>query len=68
MISKVVKKIIYQHREERENLLKQAYVARPELAAKTDYLSSPLIKLIAGPRRSGKSVLSLQILENENFA
>ena len=49
-------------------MLKQAYVTRPELAAKTDYLSSPLIKLIAGPRRSGKSVLALQILENENFA
>jgi len=64
----MIKNIIYQQHEERDDLLKHAYIKRIDVFAKTEYLSTGLIKLITGPRRSGKSVLSLQLLKNENFA
>jgi predicted AAA+ superfamily ATPase len=64
----MIKSILNQQREERDNLLNQPYIERLDISVKTDYLSSGLIKLITGPRRAGKSVLALQILKNENFA
>lgn len=64
----MIKNIIYQQHEERDDLLKHAYIKRIDVSVKTEYLSTGLIKLITGPRRSGKSVLSLQLLKNENFA
>jgi len=67
-IAKVIKSILIQQLEERDNLLKQAYIERLDVSAKKEYLSSGLIKLITGPRRAGKSVLALQVLKNENFA
>ena len=63
----MIKNIIYQQLEERNGLLNHAYIKRIDVSAKTEYLSTGLIKLITGPRRSGKSVLSLQLLKNENF-
>ena len=57
-----------QQREERVMLLNRDYIERIGVSAKSEYLSTGLIKLITGPRRSGKSVLSLQLLKNENFA
>jgi uncharacterized protein len=64
----MIKSIIYQQREERDELLKHSYINRIDVPAKSEYLSTGLIKLITGPRRSGKSVLSLQLLKEENFA
>lgn len=64
----MIKKILNQQREERDNLLNQPYIERIDISLKTDYLSSGLIKLITGPRRAGKSVLALQMLKDENFA
>jgi predicted AAA+ superfamily ATPase len=64
----MIKNIIYQQHEERDDLLKHAYIKRIDISVKTEYLSTGLIKLITGPRRAGKSVLSLQLLKNENFA
>jgi hypothetical protein len=64
----MLKNILRQQKEERDNLLNQPYIERLGLLLNTDYLSSGLIKLITGPRRAGKSVLALQILKNENFA
>jgi len=64
----MIKNILYQQREERDNLLKQAYIKRIDNPIKAEYLVTGLIKLITGPRRSGKSVLSLQLLEDVNFA
>ncbi|OFY30907.1 MAG: ATPase [Bacteroidetes bacterium RIFOXYA12_FULL_35_11] len=63
-----MKNILYQQQEERNSLLKQAYVERIDAAVKKEYLATGLIKLITGPRRSGKSVLSFQLLKEENFA
>jgi predicted AAA+ superfamily ATPase len=64
----MIKNIILQQREERDSLLMGPYIERMSSFRTTDYLSSPLIKLVTGPRRAGKSVLSLQMLRNENFA
>ena len=64
----MINNIIYQQFEERNDLLKHPYIERIDVSAKAEYLSSGLIKLITGPRRSGKSVLSLQLLKEENFA
>jgi predicted AAA+ superfamily ATPase len=64
----MIHNIIYQQYEERNDLLKHPYIERIDVTEKATYLSSGLIKLITGPRRSGKSVLSLQLLKDENFA
>ena len=64
----MIKNILYQQQEERDGLLKQEYIERISEIAKAEYLSTGLIKLITGPRRSGKSVLSLQLLKDKNFA
>jgi len=64
----MISNIIYQQYEERNDLMKQHYIERIDVSAKVEYLSTSLIKLITGPRRSGKSVLSLQLLKDENFA
>lgn len=64
----MIRNILYQQLEERNALLKQAYIVRIDDAVKAAYLSTTLIKLISGPRRAGKSVMALQLLENQNFA
>ena len=64
----MIKNILLQQLEERNLLLSQAYISRIDLQTKTEYLSTTLIKLITGPRRAGKSVLALQLLQNQNFA
>ena len=64
----MIKNILLQQLEERNLLLSQAYISRIDLQTKTEYLSTSLIKLITGPRRAGKSVLALQLLQNQNFA
>lgn len=64
----MLRNILYQQLEERNLLLKQAYIVRVDDTAKAEYLSTTLIKLITGPRRAGKSVMALQLLENQNFA
>jgi predicted AAA+ superfamily ATPase len=64
----MIKNILFQQREERDSLLAYPYIDRLEASAKAEYLSTGLIKLITGPRRAGKSVMSLQILKNKNFA
>ena len=64
----MIKKILFQQLQERDELLKHVYIERIDVSEKTKYLTTALIKLITGPRRAGKSVLSLQILKDENFA
>ena len=64
----MIKKVLFQQQQERDELLKHAYIERIDVSEKTKYLTTALIKLITGPRRAGKSVLSLQILRDENFA
>jgi hypothetical protein len=64
----MIKNVIYQQFEERNILLGRDYVQRQDVRTKSEFLSTGLIKLITGPRRAGKSVFSLQLLKNENFA
>lgn len=64
----MIRNILHQQREERDILLQQAYINRIEDAAIADFLNTTLIKLISGPRRAGKSVIALQLLESQNFA
>lgn len=60
--------IITNQKKERDVL-----VARPYLSRRTPYdtdalLSCPQIKLITGPRRTGKSTEAILMLKNKNFA
>ena len=44
------------------------YQARKEINNSAELLNSGLIKLITGPRRAGKSVFALQMLQGKNYA
>lgn len=67
-MNEMIKKILLKQKQERDDLLKHPFVERIEVSAKAKYLSTRLIKLVTGPRRAGKSVLSLQLLKETNFA
>lgn len=62
-----MKNILLAQREERNRLMLQPYLQR-QTRFNQDYLKSPYIKLIMGPRRAGKSVFALLMLRNENCA
>jgi len=64
----MLKSTLLQQREERDSLLGRGYIDRLDVPVKSEYLVSGLIKLITGPRRSGKSVLALQLLKGQPFA
>ena len=64
----MIRTVVLQQKEERDTLLQYEYQERflnenPEI-----FLKSKLIKLISGPRRAGKSVFALQLLQSRNFA
>ena len=61
----MIKNIIHQQKEERDTLLSMPYVERLEDDVKAEWLNSSLIKLITGPRRAGKSVMALQLLQEQ---
>lgn len=67
-IMKVMKAIILSQRKERDGLLKKDYLLRDHQTETAKLLESPLIKLVTGPRRAGKSVLTLLLLKGKNFA
>jgi len=64
----MIRNIILQQKEERDTLLNQQYIPRLNSALVSEYLNTTLIKLISGPRRAGKSVMALQILQQQQFA
>lgn len=64
----MITKVIIQQKEERDQLLILPYISRMAEEVKASRRDSSLIKLITGPRRSGKSVLALQMLQDQNFA
>ena len=45
----MIKNILNQQKEERDELLSHAYIERTDVAAKAEYLSTGLIKLVTGP-------------------
>lgn len=63
-----MKTIILNQRAERDELLSHPYLQRHTKYDAAELLHNPLIKLITGPRRVGKSVFALLILRGKNFA
>lgn len=63
-----MKEIVLAHKVERDELLTGAYVPREGLYAARQSIENDLIKVILGPRRAGKSVFSVQLLQGVDFA
>lgn len=63
-----MKSILLNQLEERNRLLNQQYVKRINDYDIQSLLHNPMIKLITGPRRVGKSVFALMMLKQTNFA
>lgn len=60
--------IIQNQRKERDELLTRPYLMRKSNTDIGVLLSNPMIKLITGPRRVGKSTYALLMLQGRNFA
>lgn len=63
-----MRNIILNQRAERDELMARQYQPRNTRYTFDDLLANPLIKLITGPRRVGKSVFALLMLRGRNFA
>ncbi|MDE6190416.1 MAG: ATP-binding protein [Muribaculum sp.] len=63
-----MKTTILNQRAERDELLSRPYQQRHTKYDADELLQNPLIKLISGPRRVGKSVFALLMLQGKNFA
>lgn len=64
----MMKNIILNQRAERDELMARPYLQRETKYNIDELLTNPLIKLITGPRRVGKSVFALLMLQGRNFA
>lgn len=62
------KKTIVAQKTERDRLLSLTYVLRDQLPEARKLLANDLVKIIIGPRRSGKSVFALELLKDQQFA
>lgn len=60
--------IIYEHKEEKEQILRKKFVPRIQLDKFKELIGTDLIKVITGPRRAGKSVFTFLSLQDKNFA
>lgn len=58
----MLQNIVQQQKDELEYLISKPYHNRQISTSQENILASPLIKLITGPRRAGKSVFALQLL------
>ena len=63
-----MKNVLLNQRQERDNLLSHPYLSRHSKYAFNELLLNKQIKLITGPRRSGKSTQALLMLRGKNFA
>lgn len=63
-----MKNFILNQRAERDELMGRPYQQRVTKYNPEELLANPLIKLITGPRRVGKSVFALLMLQGKNFA
>lgn len=63
-----MKSILFNQKAERDELMARSYQQRCTQYKVEELLASPLIKLITGPRRAGKSVFALLMLQGKNFA
>lgn len=60
--------IIQNQRKERDELSGRPYLMRKSNTDSSLLLANPMIKLITGPRRVGKSTYALLMLQGKNFA
>lgn len=63
-----MKDIVLGHKAERDEFLSARYVQREGLQNARKNMKNNLIKVIVGPRRAGKSVFAIQMLEGLDFA
>ena len=63
-----MKNVVLGHKAERDELLQAQYVLREGLQDARKSMQNDLIKVIVGPRRAGKSVFAIQLLEGMDFA
>jgi predicted AAA+ superfamily ATPase len=64
----MLKATVFKQKEDKERLLSRAYIERTKGKDVQKWLSSDLIKVILGPRRTGKSVFALMLLRGQDFA
>lgn len=65
---KKIENIVLGHKAERDELLNAQYVQREGIYDARKSIKNNLIKVIVGPRRAGKSVFAIQMLEGLDFA
>ena len=63
----MLKEIILQQKEEKERLSSLPYTQRTKSTQAKKWLDSSLIKVVLGPRRSGKSVFCFTLLKDTPF-
>lgn len=63
-----MKDIVVSQKIERDTLRERGYISRDGLDAARGVMDSGLIKVVIGPRRAGKSVFALQMLQGRDFA
>lgn len=67
-MTKKLNNLIEAHKAERDFLTTKESIVREHSPKLKEQLSSDLVKVITGPRRAGKSVLTFQVLKGLNFA
>lgn len=63
----MLKTAILRQKQEKEELLNTSYIERNKYLTAKSWVDSKLIKVILGPRRSGKSTFALTLLSNRPF-
>jgi len=63
----MLKDIVSSQKKQKEQLLTLTYIGRFKELFGRKWLDSNLIKVVLGPRRSGKSVFSLMLLKDRPF-
>jgi uncharacterized protein len=67
-ISYSLRELVAKQKQELLQLQQRPYVPREREGGLREYLLSPLIKVVIGPRRAGKSRLIQKVLEKEDAA
>ncbi len=68
MNNALLKRVIADHREELESIRNTDFVRREKLEHVRSLLDEKIVKVISGPRRSGKSTFCHQLLRDKNYA
>ncbi len=63
----MLKESILKQKYEKEKFLSENYIERKEMTSAKRWMDTDLIKVIAGPRRAGKSVFAFMLLKNKPF-